>query len=65
MLLEIRELGLPHIDITTDPDNLPSQRVILANGGVFVEAFTAGGVQQPCRVSVSDRARLGTRNLSD
>ena len=28
MLLEIRELGLPHIDITTDPDNLPSQRVI-------------------------------------
>lgn len=40
MLLEIRELGLPHIDITTDPDNLPSQRVILANGGLFVEAFT-------------------------
>lgn len=40
MLVEIRGLGLPHIDITTDPDNLPSQRVILANGGVFVEAFT-------------------------
>lgn len=40
MLAEIRGLGLPHIDITTDPDNLPSQRVILANGGVFVEAFT-------------------------
>lgn len=40
MLAETRGLGLPHIDITTDPDNLPSQRVILANGGVFVEAFT-------------------------
>ena len=31
---------MPVTDITTDPDNLPSQRVILANGGVFVEAFT-------------------------
>ncbi|MBL8309616.1 MAG: GNAT family N-acetyltransferase [Burkholderiales bacterium] len=40
LLVEIRDLGLPHVDITTDPDNVPSQRVILANGGVFVEAFT-------------------------
>lgn len=32
--------GLPVVDITTDLDNLPSQRVIQANGGVLVERFT-------------------------
>jgi len=31
-----------HVDITTDPENEPSQRVILANGGVFVEHFDKG-----------------------
>jgi predicted acetyltransferase len=39
--------GLPIVDITTDVDNIASQRVILANGGVLVEHFTklesAGG----------------------
>ncbi len=39
--------GLPVVDITTDLDNLASQRVIEANGGVLVERFTklpsAGG----------------------
>jgi predicted acetyltransferase len=39
--------GLPIVDITTDLDNIASQRVILANGGVLVENFTklpsAGG----------------------
>ena len=34
-----RELGLPHVDVTTDPDNLPSQRVILANGGALEGRF--------------------------
>jgi len=34
-----RESGLPHIDLTTDPDNIPSQKVILKNGGVLVEKF--------------------------
>jgi predicted acetyltransferase len=32
--------GLPIVDITTDVDNVASQRVILANGGVLVEQFT-------------------------
>lgn len=32
--------GLPWIDLTTDPDNLPSIRVIEANGGTLVERFT-------------------------
>lgn len=39
--------GLPHVDITTDVDNVASRRVIEANGGTFVEQFTklasAGG----------------------
>jgi predicted acetyltransferase len=41
--------GLRYVEITTDPDNVPSQRVILANGGVFVEEFVAtalGGKRQ-------------------
>jgi len=39
MLERAREEGLPYVEITTDPDNLASQRVIEANGGVFVECF--------------------------
>ena len=31
--------GLRYVEITTDPDNMPSQRVIEANGGVLVERF--------------------------
>ncbi|OFW98170.1 MAG: GNAT family N-acetyltransferase [Alphaproteobacteria bacterium RIFCSPHIGHO2_12_FULL_66_14] len=42
MLPEVRKLGLAHIDLTTDPDNLPSQKVITANGGYLVERFTKG-----------------------
>ena len=32
--------GLKYVEITTDPENIGSQRVILANGGVLVERFT-------------------------
>ena len=39
MLEEPRRLGLPHIEITTTPDNLASRRVIEANGGALVEHF--------------------------
>ena len=35
-----RAEGLPWVEITTDPDNIASQRVIAANGGVLVEHFT-------------------------
>jgi predicted acetyltransferase len=31
--------GMPFVDITTDPDNFASQRVITNNGGVLVEQF--------------------------
>lgn len=36
---EVRKEGLPFIEITTDEDNLASQRVIEANGGRVVERF--------------------------
>ena len=32
--------GLPFVEISTDPENIASQRVILANGGKFIEYFT-------------------------
>ena len=33
------ETDLPWVAVTTDPDNEPSQKVIEANGGVFVDRF--------------------------
>jgi predicted acetyltransferase len=39
LLPEARSIGLPFVEITTDPENVASQRVILANGGVLVERF--------------------------
>ncbi|MEL7133736.1 MAG: GNAT family N-acetyltransferase [Pseudomonadota bacterium] len=36
MLPEARDVGLSKLTITTDPDNLASQRVIEKNGGQFV-----------------------------
>jgi predicted acetyltransferase len=40
-LLELlpTETGLPWVAVTTDPENVPSQKVIEANGGVLVETF--------------------------
>ena len=34
-----KEEGLSYVEITTDPQNLASQRVIEANGGVLHERF--------------------------
>ncbi len=42
MLPLAREVGLNFVEITTDPDNVASQRVITANGGVLIEAFIKG-----------------------
>ena len=39
MLPEAKAEGLPYVEITTSPDNIASQRVIAANGGVLVEHF--------------------------
>lgn len=39
MLPEARREGLPCVELTTDLDNLPSQKVITNNGGVLVKRF--------------------------
>ena len=39
LLTEIREEGLPYVELTTAVDNEPSRRVIEASGGVLVGVF--------------------------
>ena len=40
MLKEAAWRGLRSVELTTDTDNLPSQKVITANGGVLLRRFT-------------------------
>jgi len=40
LLPEAKAEGLRYVEITTEPENIASQRVIEANGGVLVEHFT-------------------------
>jgi predicted acetyltransferase len=39
LLSDVREEGLPYVELTTDTTNIASQRAILANGGRVVEQF--------------------------
>jgi predicted acetyltransferase len=39
MLPEAKAKGLAHVELTTLPENVASQRVILANGGRYVKTF--------------------------
>jgi predicted acetyltransferase len=39
LLPEAREVGLRFVEITMNPENVASQRVVEANGGVLVERF--------------------------
>ena len=39
VLPRLRTVGLPFVDLTTNADNLPSQRVILDNGGRLIAPF--------------------------
>jgi predicted acetyltransferase len=39
LLPEARKEGLSYVELTTDPDNLPSQKVITSNGGRLVRRF--------------------------
>jgi predicted acetyltransferase len=39
LLPRARSEGLEYVDATTDPENVESQKVILANGGFVVERF--------------------------
>jgi predicted acetyltransferase len=54
------DAALGHVTITTDPDNIASQRVILANGGVLLERFVqpvafGGGEGLRYRIALSAR----------
>ena len=40
LLPEAKARGLRYVEITTEPENIVSQRVIEANGGILVERFT-------------------------
>ena len=39
VLQDAKARGLRYVEITTDPANTPSRRVIETNGGVLVEEF--------------------------
>lgn len=52
-----RAQGLEYVELTADPGNLASQKVMLANGAVFVERFTktaphGGGESLRFRISL-------------
>ena len=64
LLPEARALGLPWIELTTDADNIVSQRVILGNGGVFVERFEepgayGGGIGMRFRIILDPASATG------
>lgn len=44
LLLDVPAEGLTYVDVTTSPDNLASQHVIRANGGVLMEEFVQAAV---------------------
>ncbi|HEY3159216.1 MAG TPA: GNAT family N-acetyltransferase [Vicinamibacterales bacterium] len=53
--------GLRYVEITTAPDNVPSRRVIEANGGVLIEEFVTpaalgGKAELRYRVHIDDGA---------
>src|SRR5437588_5221855 len=55
ILRDAKAEGLRYVEITTQPDNVPSQRVITANGGILVEEFVtlpALGSQRELRYRV-------------
>jgi predicted acetyltransferase len=39
LVSDAKKLGLKYVVLTTQPENEASQKVILANGGVFIERF--------------------------
>jgi predicted acetyltransferase len=47
LLPEAKARGLPYVDITTDDDNVASQRVASANGGVLIDRDCKPGAVPP------------------
>jgi predicted acetyltransferase len=55
LLPETREQRLPYVELVADADNIPSQRVIEANGGQLIERFrksAAHGGKQSLRFRI-------------
>lgn len=50
LLQDVKKYRLKYVELTTQPDNIASQKVILANGGTLVETFKTdaayGGVME-------------------
>lgn len=62
LLPEIRERGLDYIEITTNPDNIASQRVVLNCGGRLIErtakpAYHGGGETLRYRIDLAGQPR--------
>jgi predicted acetyltransferase len=47
LLIDVAAEGLDWVEVTTDMDNAASQRVIEANGGVFIERFVSDAYGGP------------------
>jgi predicted acetyltransferase len=65
LLPEVRERGLPFVELTTDEANVASQRVITANGGELYERFNkpaayGGAPSLRFRITLAPR-RLATQ----
>jgi predicted acetyltransferase len=63
LMPEARSRGLRYLDVTTDPDNVASQRVILAAGGVLIRRFVKApqyGGHEGLRFKI-DLTSLGAR----
>ncbi len=59
MLKDAKARGLRYVEITTAVENVPSKRVIEANGGIFVEEFVTspalgGGSELRYRVPLDE-----------
>jgi len=61
LLPEVRALGLPYVELTTDVDNVASQKVITANGGALAERFTKPAAYGPHSSALRWRIRLDDR----
>ena len=59
LLPEAKAEGLTAVDLTVEPHNTASRRVIEANGGVFVETFVAPAVYGAHRDGLRYRIAIG------
>lgn len=70
ILVEARRRGLDYVKVTTQPDNIASQRVILACGGTFVRRFEqdasyGGGEALLFQIDLADTSQAATHPRED